>query len=262
MSYWNFDESDTGTGTAFDQEDSNDGVFEGAAIRATGLIGAGAASFTNTNGDGVNVGAGTSNNFSTTSGITIEALIDSNWSGAFGDYDEIFRKEDGSNRMLFSFQHDNGPQGPVLSFGLNVGGAYGELDMALDGVGGRPTLAQITTGVHHVVATYDMVTGAKSIWYDGANVHTIDLGGLSIASGGGADALIGNDHTALEPFSGIIDEVAFYSHALSAAEISLHYDRVRAGNNYFTPLPEPSGALLSLVAMTLLSLPRRRPHRG
>ena len=87
-------------------------------------------------------------------GITVFARFRPTWSGGSGDYDEIFRKEDGGNRILLSFQNDanNGAAtppvsaGPVLSFGLNVNGAYSELDMPLDGVAGRPTLAQLADG--------------------------------------------------------------------------------------------------------------------
>ncbi|MEZ5326692.1 MAG: hypothetical protein R3F19_16725 [Verrucomicrobiales bacterium] len=85
------------------------------------------STFDNTVGAGVNVGM---EGFETTSGIAVEAVIVSNWSGAGGDYDEIFRKEDGGNRILFGFQNDPFSDGanppvtaniPVLSFGRNAG---------------------------------------------------------------------------------------------------------------------------------------------
>ena len=40
----------------------------------------------------------------------------------FSSYEEIFRKEDNSNRLLFSFQEG----GRILSIGANIGGAYTE----------------------------------------------------------------------------------------------------------------------------------------
>jgi len=85
-------------------------------------------------------------------GITLEAMIVSAWSGRFGDYDEIYRKEDGDARVLLSFQNDGRTHerfsepavhpGPCLSFGLHLAGCgYRELDMPLDGVDGRPRSA-------------------------------------------------------------------------------------------------------------------------
>ena len=44
-----------------------------------------------------------------------------------GVYREIFRKEDGTRRILFSFQED----GAILSLGLNIGG-YIECDAKID----------------------------------------------------------------------------------------------------------------------------------
>ena len=44
-----------------------------------------------------------------------------------GVYKEIFRKEDGDRRVLFSFQHD----GTILSLGLNING-YVECDASID----------------------------------------------------------------------------------------------------------------------------------
>ena len=188
------------------------------------------------------MGAGTGNNFSVTTGITVEALIQPGWSGSDNDYDTIFRKEDSTNRILLAFQFDIfNPSavppvapGQVLSFGLNVGGVYSELDMLLDGVDGRPTLAELTDGnSHHVVATYDSSSGLKAIYIDGTLRFSTNLGGGSmITSGGGATASIGNKPAA-EPFTGIIDEMAFYNAALSASEIANHFANVQAGNNYF-----------------------------
>ncbi len=45
----------------------------------------------------------------------------------FDQYNEIFRKEDGDRRVLFSFQED----GRILSLGLNVNG-YVECDAPID----------------------------------------------------------------------------------------------------------------------------------
>ncbi len=241
VSYWNFDEDATGTQPVQDQPGGNLGAFESTAERTAGLIGEGAAQFNNVGGDAVNVGAGDDNSFAFDTGISIEALFQSEWLG--GDYDEIFRKEDGGNRLLLSFQDDannggaNPPvdPGPVLSFGLNVDG-YGELDMPLDGIDGRPTVDDLADGeTHHVVATYDSDSGEKAIWIDGEKLWTVELSaGSLITSGGGAQATIGNvGPNAGEPFTGVIDEVALWDRALSGDQIAAHYANVLAGGNYF-----------------------------
>ncbi|MCP4192266.1 MAG: hypothetical protein GY768_16770 [Planctomycetaceae bacterium] len=263
VSYWNFDEASVGTDMAQDQPGGNLGAFEATAERTDGLVGEGAALFNNTAGDAVNVGSGDDNNLSFERGITIEALIQSDWLG--GDYDEVFRKEDGGNRLLFAFQDDgnnggaNPPvdSGPVLSFGLNVDG-YGELDMPLDGEDGRPTVDDIADGeTHHLVASFDSETGEKAIWIDGEKLWAVDLGaGSLISSGGGAMATIGNvGPNGGEPFSGIIDEVAIWERALSADEISLHFANVMAGGSYFSggnPFDFDGDGLLTVVDLDRL----------
>ncbi len=264
ISYWNFDET---SGPAIDSADSNDGTLGSAVSRVTGIIGSGALAFDNTSGSYVDAGAGTSNNFSVTDGVTIEAMIVSNWTGAFLDYDEIFRKEDGSSRMLLSFQNDsNNPIGPVLSLGLNIGGVYSELDMPLDGVAGRPTVADLTDGnPHHVVGTYDVASGLKALYIDGTLRYSTSYApGTPISSGGGAPATIGNLFPAgPEPFSGVIDEVAFWGRALSASEIAQHYANAQNGQNYFTVVPEPSSMVFmawGMVGLGLAIFRRLRRH--
>jgi hypothetical protein len=249
---------------AYDRVGTADGRFEGGAGRTAGLAGPGAASFDNAGGTQVNLGnAG----FVVTSGVTIEAMITPNWTGNAFDYDEIFRKEDGGNRLLFSFQNDPnngganpsvGP-GPVLSFGLNAGG-YGELDLPLDGLDGRPTISDLNGGTHHVLATYDAATGEKAIWIDGEKLWNVLLTpGTNIVSGGGANAYIGAVNGG-ENFNGIIDEFAFYDRALTPAEIAEHFaNSLNPGLNYFGQVvPEPSRALLILMGFAFSLVRRKR----
>ncbi|MCS7306838.1 MAG: PEP-CTERM sorting domain-containing protein [Thermoguttaceae bacterium] len=253
VSYWNFDEAASGTGTAYDLFDGNDGSFVNNATRTAGLIGPGAALFDYSGGQqpGVNVGSGVGqqNTFSFTTGITVEALIQPSQNLGTNRYEEIFRKEDGSNRILFSFQE----YGTILSFGLNTGG-YQELDMPLDGLSGRPTLAYFKDGKpHHVAATYDSATGEKAIWVDGVKRYSTLLpAGTLITSGGSAAAYIGNVSWLNEPFTGVIDEVAIYNKALPAWELWHHYQNVRLGQYYFA-VPEPSSWALALAGGVLLA---------
>lgn len=263
--YWPFNESNSGTGDATDSAGGSTGTFAGQAVRTTGIVGAGAARFNDTGSTAVTVGA---TGFSYTTGIAIEAVVAGQWTGTTGNYDEIFRKEDGNNRILFCLQNDgNNPgavpavaAGPVLSFGLFVGGVYNELDMPLDGAAGRPTVAALmNSSVHHLVAQYDSTTGRKSIWVDGTERWATNYAaGSLITSGGGATAAIGNiGPGGGEPFNGSIDEVAMYDAALTGAQIAAHYANVQAGQSYFAT-PEP-GSLLGIAgAGAVLAMRRRR----
>ncbi len=256
ISYWSLDQT---SGSMLDIAGGNNGTVGSGATRVAGIVGAQAVSFNNTTSAFISVGSGgVGNTFSTTTGITVEAIIQPAWGGASGDQDEIFRKDDGDNRILLSFQNDGngngfslppvGP-GPVLSFGLNVGGAYTELDMLLDGQGGRPSLGELKDGApHHVAATYDSATGVKAIYVDGGLVFSVNLGaGKLMASGGTTVAYIGNMSGRAEPFTGVIDEVAIWKRALSAAEILGHWDAVQLAKSYFAA-DGPSAAAKTEIA--------------
>ena len=260
--YWPFDEPATTAGStrAADVVGGLTATLVGGARRVAGLVGSGALRFDNTASAVAAVGGGTGDQVGTgllalTEGITIEALIVSEWSGRFRDYDEIYRKEDGNSRVLLSFQHDGRnlggysepevPAGPCLSFGLHLAAhGYRELDMPLDGIDGRPALAELTDGrPHHVCATYDSFTGRKAVFIDGRLRFSYRYPvGTMILSGGPVAATIGN-HGHCEPFTGTIDELAVYDFALTPDEVTAHWRRVRAGDNYFAARPPaPGGA--------------------
>jgi len=250
--YWNFDAPD---GPIIDRVSLGEASHGSSVQRVPGLIGSGALRFDNTrqayvdvgNGGGIKVGTG---DFAASEGVTIEAIILPEWSGrgySTGDdrdYDEIFRKEDGVYRMLLSFQNNSGLErhefpevgrGPCLSFGIYLAGhGYHELDLLLDGREGRPTLAELKDGrPHHIVATYDSWTGVKAISIDGRERMRCEYSpGTMIISGGSAHAIIGNIR-GTEPFTGVIDEMAFYEFALSADEVADHYEHTLRGANYF-----------------------------
>lgn len=258
--YWPFDDATAGSVDArFTDAISGLIATGGTSTRVvTGLVGDAAVAFDDTPAAVVGIDGGTGDKvgsglFAMAEGITLEAMIVSAWSGRFGDYDEIFRKEDGDARVLLSFQNDGRayerfsepvvPRGPCLSFGLHLAGrGYRELDMPLDGLDGRPTLAEITDGTpHHVVATYDSFTGRKAIFIDGR--QRFECGypvGTLIRCGGPAAAEIGNTR-GKEPFCGVIDEFAVYDFALTPAEVEEHHARVLAGETYFGTAPPAAG---------------------
>jgi hypothetical protein len=258
--YWPFDDATTGGDDArFTDAISGLIATRGPSTRVVaGLVGAAAVAFDDTSAAVVSIGGGTGDKvgsglFAMAEGITLEAMIVSGWSGRYGDYDEIFRKEDGDARVLLSFQNDGKahadfsepvvPRGPCLSFGLHLAGrGYRELDMPLDGLDGRPTLAEIADGKpHHVVATYDSFTGRKAIFIDGRQrFECVYPVGTLIRCGGPAAAEIGNTR-GTEPFNGVIDEFAVYDFALTPAEVEDHHARALAGETYFGAEPPAPG---------------------
>jgi hypothetical protein len=233
VSYWTFNESSIGNAAALDSATlgtATSGTFLGASRRSLGLNGLGTSMHPNGSIDGVNVGTADL----THSSFTVEALITTNWNGT--GFKEIFRKEDGGNRILLSFQQASaitggGTGGPVvgsgsnpgIAFGINAGGSYGELDIRFDGLAGRPSLAQLQSGVHHVAATYDQATGVRSVYWNGVLIGSNATAPGVMTSGGGTPAVIGNASTGGgEPFTGQIDELAIYGSALSAATVAAH----------------------------------------
>ncbi|MHC4521131.1 MAG: LamG-like jellyroll fold domain-containing protein, partial [Planctomycetota bacterium] len=123
-------------------------------------------------------------------------------------YREIFRKEDGARRLLFSFQ--NG--GRILSLGLRTEGTgYRELDAPLDP-------AMVTDHQwHHVAGTYD---GQRMrVYLDGLPIGSQKRAGR-IVSGGAADAFVGSLGGTGEYFQGAIDELQIFNVALTAEAIA------------------------------------------
>lgn len=245
VSYWSFDESNVGTTPALDTVGGNTGTFKSITTRTNGLRGKGALLFKNGTTEGVSVGTGNGTSFSFTSGITLAAWIRPQWSGASNNYDVIFCKDDGEFRINFAFQNDSSndlglvsvPAGPVLSLGLNIGGTFGELDMPLDGNAGRPTLDQLKDGQPHLVAgTFDSSTGTVGIWVDGTLRYSTQKSGV-LKTGGTATAYIGNRNaTGNQSFTGVLDEMALWSSALSAEVMS----QLAQGVNPLEVFPETS----------------------
>jgi len=128
------------------------------------------------------------------------------------NYREIFRKEDGDRRILFSFQGS----GRILSLGLHIEGAgYGELDAQVD------PAALTDSQWHYVAGTFD---GRRMrVYLDGLEIGSLERPGR-IVSGGGADAFIGSLGGQGEFFQGAIDDLRIFNVALGGAEIAKLYE--------------------------------------
>ncbi|MCL5098146.1 MAG: hypothetical protein M1608_11595 [Candidatus Omnitrophica bacterium] len=123
-------------------------------------------------------------------------------------YNEIFRKEDGENRVLFSFQEN----GTVLSLGLNVGN-YAECDARIDP-------AEVLDGQwHHCAATFDGQW--MRVYLDGGEIGSMRRSGTFIAKGG-APGCIGSSGGG-ECFQGAMDDFRIYADALTADEVRAVY---------------------------------------
>jgi len=123
-------------------------------------------------------------------------------------YREIFRKEDGNDRVLFSFQND----GTILSLGLNVGG-YVECDAKI-------TPERVRDGRwHHCAATFDGRT--MRVYLDGDEIGSMERPG-AVQAGGGAPGCIGSSNGG-ECFQGNLDDLRIYAGPLSALQIAQLY---------------------------------------
>lgn len=287
--YWSF-EGDTDR--VINSAGSAHGVTASGAVRVAGLIGNSAFHFNNSENARIMLGSGggtapATGSFSATDGVTIEALIQPNYSGERGEQDEIFRKgnSDGELRMMLGFQHDNWkdylrPNKQVdesLSFGLYlVGQGYHELKLPLDGNEGRPTLAQMKNGnTYHIVASYDVKSGLKAMYINGELLASYQYPpGSKVLTGGPGEAVIGSNPTRNGSkwerfaYSGVIDELAFYDFALPPLTIDRHIKQVQQGINYYglepstTALPEFAAiqlpANLTLVLDPLTGLPQKK----
>lgn len=128
-------------------------------------------------------------------------------------YREIFRKEDGDARVLFSYQN----HGTILSLGLNIGG-YVECDAKIE-----PT--QVLDGRwHHCAATYDGLT--MRVYLDGKEIGSLPRTGI-ISAGGSAPGCIGSLN-GTECFQGAMDDLRIYRRALRPEEVARLYEEGRA----------------------------------
>ena len=169
-----------------------------------------------------------------------------------------------------------GPSDPDLGwrFGINndslfLGdGAGGGIDAAMS----LPSEEIFDMDVfHYVVAVYD---GAGFVRF---YVNGVQIGApqpYSLLEDSPGLLRIGNSYTGLDPFGGIIDEVAIYRTALSGETIASRYNRGQE-NSSLIPLigfeidetfaegiiPEPATAMLGILGLAGLAATRRRAER-
>ena len=140
----------------------------------------------------------------------LEKITISAWTmpAGFERYNEIFRKEDGDNRVLFSFQE----HATILSLGLNVNG-YVECDARIEP-------AQVLDGLwHHCAATFD--GQVMRVYLDGREIGSLARSG-AIVAGGPAPGCIGSSNGA-ECFQGAMDDLRIYQDALTPGEVGQLY---------------------------------------
>ncbi len=205
IAYWTFDERE---GAAVHDSSGNgyhaaprDG-FSGRLTRTGGVYG-GAMRFSGQHMLAVQ-GEGRPD-FSDLEQISLSAWVQVD---AFERYDEIFRKEDGSERVLFSFQEHM----TCLTLGLNING-YIELRAPID------PRAVVGTGWHHCAATYDGRT--MRVYLNGEQIGSLERPG-TIRAGGNAPGCIGSS-TGRECLQGVMDELRIYAEALTAEEVARLY---------------------------------------
>jgi len=172
----------------------------------------------------------------------------------FDRYNEIFRKEDGLKRVLFSFQE----HGTVLSLGLNVGG-YAECDA-------RILPKQVSDGRwHHCAGTFD--GRVMRVYLDGREIGSLPRTGV-LAAGGTAPGCIGS-LAGGECFQGALDDLRLYGEALTAEEIArLHDNGRQALARYRRGLEDevqavyaPAKTFAEALARSRETLAQRNPDR-
>jgi len=201
IAYWTFDE-DSGVTCRDSSGKGNDASSAqgGHPTRAIGLFG-NAAGFSGSH----NVRVPGKPDFGKIEKITLSA-----WTlpARFDRYNEIFRKEDGDRRVLFSFQEN----GTILSLGLNVNG-YVECDARIEP-------AQVLDGIwHHCAATFD--GRVIRVYLDGRQIGSLERSG-SIVAGGTAPGCIGSSNGG-ECFQGLMDDLRIYQDALTVEQIGQLY---------------------------------------
>jgi hypothetical protein len=207
VSWWRLDEA-SGT-IAADQRNLNSGAYlAGTKLGAASLLPTtsdAAVTFDGVKG-AVKVAQSTSLNL--TSAITLEAWIKPASMPASGSFVSILTKAES-----YSLQFN----GPKLEFTVIQSGTRHRLQAASGAI--------VAGGAYYVVGAYDGST--QRLYINGAQVASAALtGAASVTSN---PLYIGSWDGSSEFFSGVIDEPAIYSKALSAEAVSHHYAAGKTG---------------------------------
>ena len=138
----------------------------------------------------------------------LEELAVSAWvkPSSFTTYNELFRLESGTGRVLFSFQE----HGKFISFGLQ-GTSYVECDGPIDP-------AKVADGKwHHVAASFG--GGVMRVWLDGGERGAIRLPGGVAHVARGVPGWVGSSGGASEFFLGEISALALRPRKVTSAEV-------------------------------------------
>ena len=139
---------------------------------------------------------------------TLDALTISAWvkPSAFDRYNEIFRIESGTGRVLFSFQEN----GKILSLGLH-GTGYVECDGPIDP-------AKAADGQWHF-AVASLNKGMMRVWFDGAERMAVPLPGGRAVVARGVPGFVGSSSGVSEFFTGEIAALTIEPRATTAGEV-------------------------------------------
>lgn len=238
ISHWTFDES-SGT-TAADSAGSFTGTLSGGAGFVAGGISGNAVSLVEGTNSLLNMGTGfpgfTAGNFSIVAWVkTTSTDLDSYVLSKFENFSQT---------------------GYIM--GINTTGGAGAANKGwFYASSNNPSnFATSTTtvndGIWHQLAAVYTAGSTLDIYVDGApveqSVPAIAMGGNS------APFLIGgyNQGTPVASYTGLVDDVQVYSHAVTSANVQYLFD------NPGQVIPEPASAILLLAGAGLLTLKRRR----
>jgi hypothetical protein len=149
--------------------------------------------------------------------------------------------------VLIGIGPEEGTQVPAGNVGAVHQGNGGSVDTDRDFAG-----APLAAGTwHHIAVTGSTTAGALSLFIDGvfAASDTSLINGVTLNGVGGSGSpslIIGASRTdGLRPYVGLLDELAIYDYVLTPTQLTAHAT--------VTPVPEPAGATLLVVAGALAS---------
>jgi len=231
ISYYTFD-----AGDAADSQSSNHGTVVGNGSFATG-VGGGADRGLMLDGAGhVNLGQVDAFDFLSGTG-TVEAWVRADWSSSPGYNPTLFADREGGP-VNWSVHLE----GAKTAAGLWNGTSYDPM-----------AVATVGTVWHHLAVVFDYDAGLGSsafrLYWDGVLAGTTSQG---LGAAPSSPTQLGSaSPVGLERWVGALDEVAFYSQALSATAIGAHYTAFLVGDPPSILTQPLGGTYLEGVPLTL-----------